>query len=96
MIIFDQWGIDAAWQSVLDYRDTLQASGEFDARRAAQARAWMWSEVNDSLVRALQSDPEVRRRLPELEAAASEGRIPPTLAARELLELFLKHHDRWD
>ncbi len=89
-------GIDTAWQNVLDYRDTLQNSGEFDARRAAQARAWMWSEVNDSLVWALQGDPEVRRRIPELEAAVSEGRMPATLAARELLELFLKHHERWD
>jgi LAO/AO transport system kinase len=71
-------------------------AGEFDARRAAQARAWMWSEVNDSLVWALQGDPEVRRRIPELEAAVSEGRMPATLAARELLELFLKHHERWD
>jgi len=89
-------GIDTAWQNVLDYRDTLQQSGEFDARRAAQARAWMWSEVNDSLVWALQGDPEVRRRIPELENAVSEGRMPATLAARELLELFLKHHERWD
>ncbi len=89
-------GIDEAWQNVLDYRATLQASGEFDARRAAQARAWMWSEVNDSLVTALQSDPEVRKLIPELEAAASAGRLPPTLAARQLLDLFLKHHERWD
>jgi len=92
----DGGGIDETWQTVLDYCDTLQANGELAARRAAQARGWMWSEVNDSLVTALQSDPEVRRRLPELEAAASAGRIPPTLAARELLELFLKNHDRWD
>ena len=89
-------GIDTAWQNVLDYRDTLQNSGEFDARRAAQARAWMWSEVKERLLAALQEAPEVRRRIPELEAAVSEGRMPATLAARELLELFLKHHERWD
>jgi LAO/AO transport system kinase len=89
-------GIAEAWQSVLDYRATLEASGEFAARRAAQARAWMWSEVNDSLVAALQGDPEVRRALPALEAATSAGRLPPTLAARQLLELFLKNHKQWD
>jgi LAO/AO transport system kinase len=92
----DGSGIDEAWQTMLDYRDTLQASGEFDLRRAAQARAWMWSEVHDSLVAALQGDPEVRKMLPELEAATSEGQLPPTLAARQLLERFLKTHDRWD
>ncbi|MDX1595265.1 MAG: methylmalonyl Co-A mutase-associated GTPase MeaB, partial [Gammaproteobacteria bacterium] len=46
-------GIAAAWETVIAYRDTLQGSGELEARRAAQARAWMWSEVKDSLVAAL-------------------------------------------
>jgi LAO/AO transport system kinase len=56
----------------------------------------MWSEVNDSLVAALQGDPEVRKQIPVLEAAASEGKIPPTIAARQLLDIFLKHHKQWD
>ena len=56
----------------------------------------MWSDVNDNLVTALQSDPEVRKQIPALEAAASEGRIPPTIAARQLLEIFLKRHKKQD
>ena len=68
----------------------MKTSGQFTERRAAQAKDWLWSEVNDSLVAALQSDPDVREHIPELEAAASEGRIPPTLAARQLLDIFLK------
>jgi LAO/AO transport system kinase len=83
-------GIAEAWESVLQYRNTLEASGHLTARRAAQGQAWMWSEVNDSLVEALRSDPEVCKRIPALEAAASEGRIPPTIAAMQLLEIFLK------
>jgi LAO/AO transport system kinase len=92
----DGVGIAEAWKAALQYRDTLEASGRFTARRAAQARAWMWSEVNDNLITALQSDPEVRKQIPALEAAASEGRIPPTVAARQLLEIFLKRHKQWD
>ena len=92
----DGVGIAEAWEVVLRHRSTLEAGGQFTIRRAAQARAWMWSEVNDSLIAALQSDPEVRRRIPDLEAAASAGRIPPTLAARQLLEIFLKRHKQWD
>ncbi len=86
----DNVGIDEAWETVLKHRDVLEASGQFTTRRAAQARDWMWSEVNDSLITALQSDPEVRKQIPVMEAAASEGRIPPTIAARQLLEVFLK------
>jgi LAO/AO transport system kinase len=92
----DDVGINEAWEVALRHRDVLEASGRFTALRAAQARAWMWSEVNDSLITALQSDPEVRKQIPALEAAASEGRIPPTIAARQLLEVFLKHHKQWD
>ncbi len=80
----------------MHHRDVLEASGQFTARRAAQARAWMWSEVNDSLIAVLQSDPEVYKQIPALEAAASEGRIPPTIAAKRLLEIFLKGRKQWN
>jgi LAO/AO transport system kinase len=92
----DGVGVAEAWKIALHHRDTLEASGQFMVRRAVQARAWMWSEVNDSLITALQSDPEVCKHIPAQEAAASEGRIPPTLAARQLLEIFLKRHKQWD
>jgi len=91
----DNVGINEAWELALHHRDVIEASGQFTARRAAQARAWMWSEVNDSLITALQNDPEVRKQIPALEAAASEGRIPPTSAARQLLDIFLKRHKEW-
>jgi LAO/AO transport system kinase len=87
----DDVGIAEAWELALHHRDVLEASGQFTTRRAAQARAWMWSEVKDSLITALQSDPEVRKQIPAMEAAAGEGRMPPTIAARQLLEIFLKH-----
>lgn len=92
----DGTGIEKAWDTVLRHRQVLESTGEFDQRRSAQARGWLWSEVRDSLIGALQSDPEVRKRIPELEAAASDGSIPPTTAARQLLEIFLKRHQEWD
>ncbi len=91
----DGTGIGEAWESVLRHRQVLESTGELERRRAAQARGWMWSEVHDSLITALQGDPEVRQRIPELEAAASDGRIPPTTAARQLLDIFLKRHQKW-
>jgi LAO/AO transport system kinase len=88
----DGIGISEAWEAVLRHRETMDANGQFHVRRASQSRDWMWSEVNDNLIAALQSDPQVRKQIPVLEAAASEGRIPPTTAARQLLELFLNRH----
>jgi len=92
----DNTGITEAWELVLRHREVLAASGELSVRRAAQARSWMWSEVNDNLIAALQSDAAVRKQIPVLEAAVSEGRIPPTLAAKQLLERFLKRQKSCD
>jgi LAO/AO transport system kinase len=90
----DGTGIAEAWEIVLRHREMLDVSGELAARRAAQSRDWMWSEVSDNLITALQSDPQVREQIPALEAAASKGRIPPTIAARQLLEIFLDRHKK--
>jgi LAO/AO transport system kinase len=86
----DGVGIAEAWDLVLQHRSVHEASGELLERRSAQARDWMWSELSDSLLAALQSDPRVREQIPKLEEEASAGRIPPTIAARQLLDLFLK------
>jgi LAO/AO transport system kinase len=87
-------GIAEAWDLVLKHRSVHEASGELKTRRAAQARDWMWSEVSDRFLTAVQSDPRVCEQIPLLEAAASEGRIPPVVAANQLLELFLKQQTK--
>jgi LAO/AO transport system kinase len=87
----DGVGIAEAWDAVLQHRETLESSGQLMQRRAAQARDWMWSEVSESLIAALQSDAEVRKQIPALEAAVNEGEIPPTIAATQLLDIFLNH-----
>ena len=88
----DGVGIDATWETVLRHHEMLKSTGELEQRRAAQARDWLWSDVADNLVEALRSDPRVREQLAALEAATSDGRVPPTVAARELLEIFLDDH----
>jgi LAO/AO transport system kinase len=92
----DGAGISEAWEVVLRHRAVLEANGQLELRRASQARNWMWFEVNDSLVKALQSDPEVRKQIPLLEAAVSDGKTPPASAAKQLLEIFLKHQKQQD
>ena len=87
-------GVIEAWETVIQHRKILYASGQLTKRRAAQAGDWMWLEVKDSLLTAMQNDEEVRQQLPVLEAAAIEGRIPPTTAAQQLLDIFLKRHNQ--
>lgn len=82
-------GISEAWEMIVRYRDTLSAHGEITRRRGIQARDWMWSDMTEILVDALKKEPKLERLLPELEVAVTEGRLPPTVAARELLDAFL-------
>jgi LAO/AO transport system kinase len=85
----EQTGIREAWDEVLKHQDVLESDGRLAERRAAQARAWMWAEVQDSLVADLQRKPAVRERLPALEAAVSEGKMPAAKAAEHLLRIYL-------
>lgn len=86
----DRRGIAEAWEVVLRHQAALKASGELAARRAEQARGWMWSEVRERLLADLQESPQVREQLPALEAAASAGSLPAAAAADRLLEIYLR------
>jgi LAO/AO transport system kinase len=81
-------GIDELWEAIGALVAAARASGELDARRADQARAWMWSEVTDTLLDELRSDIAVRARIEALEHDVSDGRISPAAAAHEVLAAF--------
>src|SRR5688572_24626999 len=82
-------GIPEIWESIGRYRTTLSASGALDTRRAEQARAWMWSEIAETLTDAFRHHPAVRADLAAAEREVTEGVVTPTTAARALLEKFL-------
>jgi LAO/AO transport system kinase len=83
-------GIAEFWETVLAHRQALQASGELEARRREQARAWLWSLVDEGLRRAFRSHPAVARAIPVLEAEVAARKATPAAAARSLLEAFLR------
>ncbi len=83
-------GIDEIWAGVEEYIQTIRASGELSERRAQQAKSWMWSEISEGLINALHNDPKASERITELEQAVVAGATPPTLAAAELIEIFLR------
>lgn len=85
----DNVGIGEAWDVVLRHQQTLKDTGQLDTMRAEQARTWMWSEVQDSLLADLKDDPEVKKHIPALEEAASSGKIPAATAAERLLDIYL-------
>ena len=83
-------GIAEIWQAIGRYREKLTLSGEIKARRAEQAKAWMWSEVQEMLSGRLRSHKGVRARVAKLETQVAAGKIPASQAANLLLAAFLK------
>ena len=83
-------GVTELWDLVLAHRQALEGSGELQARRAAQARDWMWSLVQEGLERRFRAHPAVAGQILALEREVESQRTTPAAAARLLLEAFEK------
>lgn len=81
-------GVEEAWERVLAGRRALEAAGEWAARRAAQARAWLAEEIDAGLHERLRADPRLEALAARLEDDVAAGRRPPPAAARSLLDAF--------
>ena len=79
-------GVTETWDRIIAAGDRLRSDGAFEAQRAEQAVAWMWSEVHDELRDAFRADPAVTALLPQVEAELRAGVRSPASAARSLLD----------
>jgi GTPase len=83
-------GLDELWVQITVHRQAMQDCGEFKTRRREQQGQWMWEQVQDKLLDAFRNHPAVHEQLAQVESAVLAGELPPTLAARQLLEQFLQ------
>lgn len=81
-------GVNEVWETVESYRKALSEADEIDARRVAQARAWMWSETADSLLTELKESDSVKALVHTLEQDVTNGKLPATVAAKKLIDAF--------
>lgn len=82
-------GIDEIWDAVLRFHTTVERDGELTAARSQQSKAWLWSEIGDTLLERFRADPAIGAALPAAEAAVTNGHRTPTKVARELLDLYV-------
>jgi LAO/AO transport system kinase len=80
-------GIAEFWNEIGSFREAMQASGEFEGRRRAQAVRWMWEIIEHTLREHFGSHPDVKRELAALTAAVQQGSVAATVAAQRLLQL---------
>lgn len=82
-------GVAEIWDDVARFRAALEAPGIWSRRRREQARAALWSEIDDSLIEHFRAAPAVAGLLGAVEDAVTAGTQTPTAAARRLLAAFL-------
>ncbi len=82
-------GVKEFWDLVLAHRAAAERSGALATRRQEQARAWMWSLVEEGLGEAFRAHPQVARRVAALEREVEAQGTTPAAAARALLEAFM-------
>ena len=80
-------GLDDIWARLVDYREKLTASGEFQEKRRNQRVHFMWSMLQDRLMSDLKANPAVIAALPRIQSDLHDGRLTVTLAVEEILAL---------
>jgi LAO/AO transport system kinase len=81
-------GIELFWNTILQHRKTLSASGQLAEKRRKQALDWMWTLIDMDLQKRFHSHRAVQAALPEQIAAVAAGFATPTAAAAFLLDKF--------
>ena len=84
-------GLEKVWETVMAHRKVQVESGELASNRRQQDREWMWSLLEEGLLRELRTDPETAERLGVIESEVAERKKTPAAAARTLLEEFRKN-----
>ena len=80
-------GLDAFWHAVTEFKAMQTANGRLAERRRQQSLAWMWERIDAGLKTAFRQHAGVRDALPATTQAVADGQLPPSTAARRLLDM---------
>ncbi len=80
--------IAEVWSTIREFHREMSTRGAVAARRAEQARSWMWSEAAESLLDEVRGHPEVADQVELLERDVMQGKMPATVAADRLLRIY--------
>ena len=81
-------GVDDVAAALRQFANDVGGTGELEAHRRTQAVEALWSELRSGLVDRLAADGAVRQRIDELEPQVANGTVPPTAAARRILDAW--------
>ena len=86
-------GLDEIADAVERHRAAMAEAGALEAKRFAQASAWLWREVEASLIAALRADERLAPAVAALEAEVTAQALTPTAAAHRIVRRILARGD---
>ncbi len=81
-------GLEELWDNIEDHREILTENGELLSTRRRQNIKWMWSMLEDRLMAAVKTHPEVRCILPAVQSAVESGQTTVPVGVLQLLHAF--------
>jgi LAO/AO transport system kinase len=79
-------GVKEFWQVVQTWFAKQSQNGQLDLRRDQQAVQWMQEKINTGLRQRFEMHPTVKASYALTQREVMQGKLPPTVAARRLLE----------
>ena len=83
-------GIQEVWDMISEYITYTKGCGFFDLKRNEQAKYWMYESINDMLRDTFYNHPEIESQLPFMERKVLNNEISSFIAAKQMIDLFLK------
>ncbi|MDR3268892.1 MAG: methylmalonyl Co-A mutase-associated GTPase MeaB [Tannerella sp.] len=83
-------GITEIREMIDAYIAFTKANGYFEYKRNEQSRYWMYESIREMLRQAFYHHPEIERLLPQMEQSVLHNELSSFVAAKELIDLFMK------
>ncbi len=78
-------GTKNIWETVQNHHKIMKHSGEFEKRRKDQSIEWMWTLVEDGLKTYFKENEVIGQKIPLISKLVTDGKISPSVAAKQLL-----------
>jgi LAO/AO transport system kinase len=86
----DNSGIKEIWDLICEHETTMKTKGFFKSNRQEQNLQWMHDTISYHLRNDFYNNEQVKNSLPFLEQQVETEKIPAIVAAKKLLDLFIK------
>ena len=83
-------GVAEVWERMTEFREKMVECGELEARRRRQHLRWMWSYVEERLVRMAREAGAGDGDVAQLETLVREGEVSPGAAADSVIQMMMQ------